>query len=79
MAMARRSIQLRPGQILTLSVEVIRLRAELDDTRLDRANLLAAARATIGAYLDGESDPLCYLRDELAVRGQLPPNEGGYS
>jgi hypothetical protein len=53
--------------------------AELDDTRLDRANLLAAARATIGAYLDGESDPLCYLRDELAVRGQLPPNEGGYS
>jgi predicted DNA-binding ribbon-helix-helix protein len=60
-------------------VEVIRLRAELDDTRLDRANLLAAARATIGAYLDGESDPLCYLRDELAVRGQLPPNEGGYS
>jgi hypothetical protein len=63
----------------TLSVEVIRLRAELDDTRLDRANLLAAARATIGAYLDGESDPLCYLRDELAVRGQLPPNEGGYS
>ncbi|MGH4008625.1 MAG: hypothetical protein ACRDTH_10810 [Pseudonocardiaceae bacterium] len=62
----------------TLSVEVTRLCAELDHTRLDRANLLAAARATIGAYLDGESDPLCYLRDELTVRGQLPPNEGDY-
>ncbi len=62
----------------TLSVEVTRLRTELDDTRLDRANLLAAARATIGTYLDGESDPLCYLRDELAARGQLPPNEGDY-
>ena len=61
-----------------LSAEVTRLRAELDHTRLDRANLLAAARATIGAYLDGESDPLCYLRDELAARGQLPPNEGDY-
>ena len=63
----------------TLSAEVTRLRAELDHTRLDRANLLAAARATIGAYLDGESDPLSYLRDELATRSQLPPNEGNHS
>jgi hypothetical protein len=62
----------------TLSAEVTRLCAELHHTRLDRANLLAAARATIGAYLDGESDPLCYLRDELTVRGQLPPNERDY-
>ena len=61
-----------------LSAEVTRLRAELDHTRLDRANVLAAARATIGAYLDGEADPLCYLRDELAARGQLAPNEGDY-
>ena len=61
-----------------LSAEVTRLRAELDHTRLDRANLLAAAWASIGAYLDGESDPLCYLRDEFAARGQLPPNEGNY-
>jgi hypothetical protein len=60
----------------TLSAEITRLRAELDDTRLDRANLMAAARATIGAYLDGEPDPLSYLRDELAARGQLP-GEGG--
>jgi hypothetical protein len=60
-----------------LSAEIDRLRAELDHTRLDRANLLAAARATVGAYLDGEPDPLSYLRDELAARGQLPPATGG--
>ena len=55
-----------------LSAEITRLRAELADTRLDRANLLAAARAVITAYLDGESDPLSYLRDELQARDQLP-------
>ena len=56
----------------TLSAEITRLHAELADTRLDRANLLAAARAVVGAHLDGEPDPLSYLRDELAARGQLP-------
>ena len=56
----------------TLSAEINRLRAELADTHLDRANLLAAARAVIRAYLDGEFDPLSYLRDELQARGQLP-------
>ena len=59
-----------------LSAEITRLRAELADTRLDRANLLAAARAVITAYLDGESDPLSYLRDELQARGQLPADPG---
>lgn len=34
-------------------------------TRLDYADLLAAARATLGAHDDGEEDPLSYLRDEL--------------
>ena len=52
-----------------LSAEITRLTAELRDTRLDRANLLAAARATLGASLEGESDPLSYLRDELTVPG----------
>jgi hypothetical protein len=47
---------------------VVRLSAELNDTRLDRANLLAAARATITAHADGEPDPLYYLRDELDAR-----------
>jgi len=58
-----------------LAVEITRLRAELADTRLDRANLLAAARAVITAHLDGEPDPLAYLRDELQARGQ-PPDHG---
>ena len=51
-----------------LAAEVSRLRAELAGTRLDRANLAAAAQATIGAYREGESDPLCYLRDELRAQ-----------
>jgi CelD/BcsL family acetyltransferase involved in cellulose biosynthesis len=59
-----------------LSAEITRLRAELAGTRLDRANLLAAARAVITAHLDGESDPLAYLRDELQTRGQLPADPG---
>jgi hypothetical protein len=56
-----------------LSAEITRLSTELQDTRLDRANLLAAARATIAAYHEGEPDPLYYLRDELDARGLLPP------
>jgi hypothetical protein len=48
-----------------LAAEITRLATELNNTRLDRANLLAAARATIAAYHDGEPDPLAYLRDEL--------------
>jgi hypothetical protein len=54
-----------------LSAEITRLATELRDTRLDRANLLAAARATLSAALEGEPDPLSYLRDELtAFRGE---------
>jgi hypothetical protein len=60
----------------TLSAEITRLRAELAGTRLDRANLLAAARAVITAHSDGEPDPLSYLREELQTRGQLPANPG---
>jgi hypothetical protein len=33
--------------------------------RLDRANLLAAIRATLSADDDGEDNPLGYLRSEL--------------
>jgi hypothetical protein len=46
-----------------------RLRAELEAVRLDRANLLAAIRATLAADADGECDPLGYLRDELDSAG----------
>ncbi len=57
---------------LVLSAEVIRLSTALRHARLDRANLLAAARATIAAHHDGEPDPLLYLRDELDAR--TPPS-----
>ena len=59
-----------------LCAEIARLHTELAGTRLDRANLLAAARAVITAHLDGEPDPLSYLRDELQARGQLPAEPG---
>jgi hypothetical protein len=42
-----------------------RIRAELEAVRLDRANLLAAIRATLGADAEGAPDPLGYLHDEL--------------
>jgi hypothetical protein len=42
-----------------------RAQAELKAVRLDRANLLAAIRATLTADAEGEPDPLGYLRDEL--------------
>jgi hypothetical protein len=42
-----------------------RARTELAAVRLDRANLLAAIRATLAADVDGDPDPLGYLRDEL--------------
>jgi hypothetical protein len=42
-----------------------RARAELEAVRLDRANLLAAIRATLAADAEGDPDPLGYLRDEV--------------
>jgi hypothetical protein len=48
-----------------------RARAELEAVRLDRANLLAAIRATLAADAEGEPDPLGYLRDELDSPGAL--------
>ena len=42
-----------------------RTQTELEAVRLDRANLLAAIRATLAADAEGECDPLGYLRDEL--------------
>lgn len=57
------------GDAPTLSAEITRLSRELHGVRLDRANLLAAARAALAAYDEGESDPLSYLRDELDAQG----------
>jgi hypothetical protein len=49
--------------------ELTRARAELEAVRLDRANLLAAIRATLGAHDEGDDDPLGYLRAELGSPG----------
>jgi hypothetical protein len=53
-----------------LGAIVARLTAELGGTRMDRANLQAAMRATLAALADGETDPLSYLRDELSTTGR---------
>ncbi|MQY08061.1 hypothetical protein [Actinomadura macrotermitis] len=59
--------------------EIKGLRAELFKARRTRANLAAAARATLSAHHDGEPDPLYYLRDELRAQGLLPPGPWGRS
>jgi hypothetical protein len=56
------------ADVLALGAVIARLSAELTDTRMDRANVLAAVRATIAAYAEGETDPLYYLRDEADAR-----------
>jgi hypothetical protein len=59
--------------------ELRRARAELEAVRLDRANLLAAIRATIDAQADGEPDPMYYLRDELDASQDRPQGHRGAS
>ncbi|MBT2213773.1 hypothetical protein [Actinomadura sp. NEAU-AAG7] len=63
----------------TLVSEVSRLVEALAKVRRDRANLVAAGRATLYAARDAEPDPLYYLRDELRAQGHLPPRPGGRS
>ncbi|MFD9940047.1 hypothetical protein ACFWYW_12300 [Nonomuraea sp. NPDC059023] len=58
-----------------LAGELDELRAELASVRYERANLIAAAEATLAAHREGERDPLWYLRDELAH--QSLPRGGG--
>ena len=62
---------------LALAAHIVMLRADLAELRLERANLAAAARAALGAYLDGDYDPLGYLRDELAAQGYGPERGRG--
>jgi hypothetical protein len=64
------------ADIPALTAEITRLRADLADTRLDRANLAAAALAAITAHDEGEPDPLCYLRDELRAQGHDTTGRG---
>jgi hypothetical protein len=65
----------------SLATDVTRLSGQLRAARLDRANLLAAMRATLAADSDGETDPLSYLRDELhhaqdAAAGRAGASDG---
>lgn len=62
------SIRTALADIPVLLAELERLAGLLSQTRWDFADLLAAVRATMAAYCDGESDPLSYLRDALAER-----------
>jgi hypothetical protein len=57
------------ADIARLLVEVDRLRRALREERIRSANLEAAMRAALSAHADGESEPLAYLRDELASTG----------
>lgn len=57
------------ADIPALAAEISRLHARITACRLDRANLAAAGRVTLAAYLRGERDPLGYLRDELEAQG----------
>jgi hypothetical protein len=67
------------ADVPALGAVIARLTAELTDTRMDRARLLAAMRAAIGALADGEPDPMYYLRDELDARQDRSARRGGAS
>ena len=58
--------------IATALDTIPKLCAEIRRLRARAANLVAAARATLGAHDDGEPDALYYLRDELQAQGYLP-------
>jgi len=65
------------ADIPVLLAEVERLSRLLSRTRWDFADLLAAARATLNADHDGETDPLAYLRDAVGEhRAWTPPDDG---
>jgi len=72
----RRVLTTALATIPRLCLETQYLRATVGLGRLDHANLVAAARATLRADRDSEPDPLWYLRDELDARGQLPAEPG---
>ena len=56
------------ADIPLLLAEIDRLGMHATDARLLYANLLAAVRATLAAYAEGEPDHLSYLRDEITPR-----------
>jgi hypothetical protein len=60
------------------TTEILRLKAALAAARLQSANRLAAIRAALAADADGESDPLDYLRDQLADESLIPGKRSGH-
>ena len=54
------------ADIPVMLAEIQRLSILLSRNRCDFADLLAAARASLGAERDGEADPFIYLRDQVA-------------
>jgi hypothetical protein len=71
-----RNDDITPSEARFLLAEIIRLSAALAAARLESANRLAAIRAALGAAADGETDPLAYLRDQLADETEIPGNTG---
>ncbi len=67
------------SDVPAMGAVIVRLSAELAGSRMDRANLLAAMRATIAAHVDGEPDPLYYLRDELNAQQARSQSRQGAS
>lgn len=65
-----------PARAEYLETENAWLARELFTVRLVSANRLAAIRAALGAADDGESDPLGYLRDQLAEEHAAAPDPG---
>ena len=59
-------------------IEILRLKAALAAARLQSANRLAAIRAALAADADGESNPLDYLRDQLADETTILRTGSGY-
>lgn len=77
MAVYWQQLETALSDVPALGAVITRMAAELAATRMDRANLLAAMRAAIGAQADGESDPLYYLRDEVNARQGAAEGHGG--
>jgi len=65
-----------PARAEYLASENAWLARELAAARLVSANRLAAIRAALAAAGDGESDPLAYLRDQLAEETTSAPDPG---
>jgi hypothetical protein len=68
-----------PGDLLRVARSLLN---DLEDARMREATLrayylrlLTAARATVAAETAGYPEPLTFLTDELAKRGQLPATE----